>query len=255
MKIGFAGDGHLLTHAFAAAKIKGFDCVKYKVGGGFGSCYLVSDLSKCDIVYICPDRPSSINPQYLVDSVLRHLREDAVLVIHCQVEPGFTRKIEWPEVYYHVETLKVSEDTMDRAVNPERIILGCKHAMKAGYLVRECLGDFLSSFNCSIYTMSYESAELTKIAINLYLAAQVCTTNTLVEVAEKIGANWNDIIPALQTDKRIGKDAYLKPGYGLGKHLERDLETIIKIGDNTDVMQAFLKHSQYRQSLQDLPKQ
>ena len=94
--------------------------------------------------------------------------------------------------------------------------------------------------------MSYESAELAKIAINLYLAAQVCTTNTLVEVAEKIGANWNDIIPALQTDKRIGKDAYLKPGYGLGKHLTRDLETIIKIGDNTDVMKAFLKHAEYR---------
>ena len=60
--------------------------------------------------------------------------------------------------------------------------------------------------------MSYESAELTKIALNLYLVAQLETTNMLAKVAEKVGANWNDIIPALQTDKRIGQHAYLKPG-------------------------------------------
>ena len=238
MKIGFAGDGHLLTHAFAAAKIKGFDCVKFIPAA---TSFCVSDLSDCDIVYICPDRPGKIEPQVLVDWVLPHLRKDAVLVIHCQVVPGFTRKVKWPNVYYHVETLKVSEDTMDRAVNPDRIIIGSEHGRAHGKLYH-----YLQSFNCPIFHLCLEDAELTKIAINLYLAAQVCTTNTLVEVAKKIGANWNDIIPALQTDKRIGKDAYLKPGYGLGQHLERDLKTILGMEGNTDVMRAFLNHSHYR---------
>ena len=55
--------------------------------------------------------------------------------------------------------------------------------------------------------MRYESAELAKISINFFLVSSVTTSNILAEVCEKIGANWNEIVPALQLDKRIGKDA------------------------------------------------
>ena len=240
--IGFAGNGHLMEHAFAAAKVKGFEATKYVPARSGDS---LEDLRKCDIVYICPDRPSNIEPQAMVDLVLPYLDKDCVLVIHCQVEPGFTRGVKWPLplLYYHVETLRLN-DGMERALNPERVILGCGIDGVVDYR----LFGFLSSFICGKIMMSYESAELAKIAINLYLAAQVCVTNTLAEFAEKIGANWDDIIPALQTDKRIGRDAYLKPGFGLGQHLTRDLETIIKMGDNTEVMKALLLHGEYRQS-------
>ena len=226
--IGFAGDGHLMTHAFAAAKTKGFNCIKYKIGGGLGSGYCASDLKKCDIVYICPDRPSNIEPQQMVDLVLPHLRKDAVLVIHCQVEPGFTRQVNWRgiQLFYQVETLRMS-DAEERALYPERIIIGNSGTCfwDSGFI------EFLEAFNCPILKMSYESAELAKIAINLYLAAQVSTTNTLAEIAEKIGANWNEIIPALQTDKRIGKEAYLQPGK-FGPHLQRDVDCIKKLQKN-----------------------
>ena len=63
--------------------------------------------------------------------------------------------------------------------------------------------------------MRYESAELAKTAINLFLAAQVCTANTLAEICEKIGADWQEIIPSLRLDKRIGQHAYIEPGLGL----------------------------------------
>lgn len=247
--IGFAGNGHLMQYSGAAAYEKGFKRITW-TPGKTGDC--LTDLNECDIIYICPDRPSNISPQEMVDLVLPHLQEDAVLVIHCQVEPGFTSQVNWPRerLYYHVETLKVSEDTMDRAVNPERIIIGKDDNSLIDYRMME----FILSFRCDIIPMSYESAELAKIAINLYLAAQVCTTNTLSELAEKIGADWNDIIPALKTDKRIGQNAYLKPGYGLGKHLERDLKTVINMGDNVDVMRTFLEHSEYRQTLQNASK-
>ena len=235
MKIGFAGNGHLMNHAFAAAKIKGFDATKF-VPCRSGD--HPEDLTQCDIVYICPDRPSNIEPQAMVDLVLPHLREDAVLVIHCQVEPGFTRKVKWPKerLYYHVETLKVSEEGIDRALNPERIILGCATELD-GYLTNANFIDFLDSFNCSIFTMSYESAELAKIAINLYLAGQIDTTTTLIKVAESLGANWNDIIPALQTDKRIGQHAYLKLGNGYGKDIQRDVDWLAEYQhQNTGVL-------------------
>ena len=74
--------------------------------------------------------------------------------------------------------------------------------------------------------MNYESAELAKISINIFLISSVTSTNILSEISENIGANWSDVSNALKLDKRIGKYAYLKPGLGIsGGNLERDLET------------------------------
>jgi len=237
--IGFCGMGHLGIHSRAAAHTKGFDTVTYEFGKTGD---LAEDLRTCDVVYICPDRPNHhVLPEVLVDIALKHMKPDAVLVVLCQVEPGFTRKIQWPKVYYQVETLKVNDDAMERALNPERIIIG----RKDNHAIIKPLFEFLLAFNCPVISMSYESAELAKIAINVYLAAQVCTTNTLSEVATKIGANWGDIIKALQSDKRIGYEAYLKPGSGCGPHLERDLKLINEYkGIHTAVTEAFLEYSE-----------
>ena len=81
--------------------------------------------------------------------------------------------------------------------------------------------------------MKYESAELSKISINCYLASSVTLTNTLAEVSKSVGASWEEIIPTLKLDKRIGKYAYLKPGLGIsGGNIERDLSSITKIAKN-----------------------
>ena len=101
--------------------------------------------------------------------------------------------------------------------------------------------------------MSYESAELTKISINMYLISSVITTNKIAEICEELGANWSDIIPALQLDNRIGKHAYLKPGLGIsGGNLERDLFTITSISNNYNLddslFQSWNKISEYKKS-------
>jgi UDPglucose 6-dehydrogenase len=78
--------------------------------------------------------------------------------------------------------------------------------------------------------MNYESAELAKISINMYLISTVTTTNILSEICEKAGGDWNDITNSLRLDKRIGKYAYLSPGLGIsGGNLERDLCTLQKL--------------------------
>ena len=72
--------------------------------------------------------------------------------------------------------------------------------------------------------MNYKSAELTKIAINLYLSSTLTTTNFLARASKQINASWEDITKALKLDKRIGKYAYLNKGLGIsGGNLERDL--------------------------------
>jgi UDPglucose 6-dehydrogenase len=99
--------------------------------------------------------------------------------------------------------------------------------------------------------MRFESAELTKIAINLFLVSTVTTTNTLAEICEAIGADWNEIAPALRLDRRIGPHAYLTPGLGIaGGNLERDLITVqalaAKHGTEAGIVSAWKQNSSHR---------
>jgi UDPglucose 6-dehydrogenase len=110
---------------------------------------------------------------------------------------------------------------------------------------------FLEAFGCPILRMRYESAELSKIAINCFLVASVSAANTLAELCEKIGADWAEIVPALRLDRRIGQYAYLSPGLGIaGGNLERDLATVIRFaaehGTDSGVVSAWQRNSAYR---------
>ena len=109
----------------------------------------------------------------------------------------------------------------------------------------------LQTFECPIITMKYESAELAKISINMFLASTLSTTNTLAEICESISADWNEIIPSLKLDRRIGEYAYLKPGLGIGGgNIQRDISTLIGVaeehGTDTSVLRAWQSNSEYR---------
>ena len=118
-------------------------------------------------------------------------------------------------------------------MHPERYIIGCENPQKP---LPKKFNIFLKSANCPILQMKYESAELTKISINMYLISAISISNKMSEICEKLDANWNEIIPALRLDKRIGKHAYLKAQLGIsGGNLERDIATTIKISKKNKI--------------------
>lgn len=213
-------------------------------------------LNQCDIVYIAVDVPtddhgaSDLIPIHsMIDMATAIMRKEALLVILCQVPPGFSRQIKWPEnqLFYQVETL-IFGRAVERAMYPERYIIGC--ANPALPIDKRFL-NYLQAFSCPILPMRYESAELAKISINMCLVASVTTANTLAEICENIGADWSEIVPALRLDKRIGQFSYLTPGLGIsGGNLERDLETVLRYAEkhNTDggVVQSWVKNSYHR---------
>ena len=163
------------------------------------------------------------------------MNKKAILVILCQVPPGFCRKINWPkkQLYYQVETL-IFGKALERASFPERFIIGTE---KKDNKISKVYKNYLKTYKCPILNMSYESAELAKISINIYLISTVTTSNILYEICEKVNANWKDIIPSLQLDRRIGKFAYLRPGLGIsGGNLERDLTTLSELQKKIDYM-------------------
>lgn len=192
-------------------------------------------LSRVSIIFISLDTP--INKPFdlkklnrLIDKIIPCLADNSVLIISSQVPVGFTRKLSEKikqkradlkyKLYFFLNTLIVG-DSVNRFLHPERIVIGLdssSHQIQLEFL------KFLKQFKVPVLKMSYESAELTKSAINLYLTSSIITSNTLADFCEKLGADIYEIIPALKSDKRIGPHAYLKPTLRIsGGHLEREL--------------------------------
>ncbi len=283
--IGFAGLSHLGLVSGVAAASQGFDVVGYDpdaalcddlahgrlpvfepglaelLAGARGRIRFSSDpavLSACDVVVFARDVPtddlgrSDLAPlRRLIDDVLPHARTGAVPVILSQVPPGFTRGLPggrhgltW---YYQVETL-IFGRAVERALHPERYIVGCRDPRAP---LPGPFAALLAAPDCPVLPMRYESAELTKIAINMCLVSSVSVANTLAELCESIGADWSEMVPALKLDRRIGAHAYLGAGLGLsGGNLERDLATVRTLahehGTDAGVVSAWQANSAYR---------
>ena len=153
----------------------------------------VAALGRCDVVYIATDVPTDDSGQSdlsgvckLIDTVAEVLSQDALLVILCQVPPGFTRALAAPPPerrYYQVETL-VFGRAVERATKPERYIIGCADPDKP---LDSRFRAVLQAFDCPILPMRYESAELAKISINMCLVPRLgsptCSRNSAKELA------------------------------------------------------------------------
>lgn len=141
------------------------------------------------------------------------------ILVSSQVPPGYTREFDCRRLYHMAETLRI-KDALDRALKPEQFVIGCWDAFQS---IPEALLRYFAPFGCPVHKMTYESAEFTKIAINMTLAAQVDNTNRLHDAAQKCGADWEDVVRVLQHDRRIGRYSYLTPGrWQDSKHLLRD---------------------------------
>ena len=274
IKIGFYGMTHLgLVSAIAAAS-KGYQVICFDEDHG-----LIAQLQKqhypieepnfpeltqkhadrlqwtdqlkilltAELIYISIDVPTNGENQSdltsiedAIESLKNLLHPEQLVVILSQVPPGFTRSrcFSVNPLFYQVETL-VFGSAVERATQPERLIVGCADPAKN---LPKIYHEFLQAFHCPIFSMRYESAELAKIAINMYLVASVMTSNLLSDLAASLGADWEEVIPTLRQDKRIGPYAYLNPGLGIsGGNLERDMVTILQQADKHRVYAELIK--------------
>ena len=198
----------------------------------------LEDLKKCNLIFISLDintnqkNESNYNEiNKLLKSILSKLNHKFTLVLLSQVFPGFTRKIlnKKTDVFYQVETL-IFGSALKCAKNPARIIIGSNSKFITQYYK-----NYLNKFKCEKILTSLETAEFTKIAINLYLISNLTLTNTLNKISYDIGVIWEDVKRSLKLDKRIGKYSYLNPGLGIASgNLERDLSTISNFSNKTD---------------------
>lgn len=222
-----------------------------------------AELGRCQLIYFSLDAPTDENGvtdlaplEKLIDQIEVHVSAGTALVVLSQVPPGFTRGVSKrvkqqssSDMFCQVETL-IFGAAVERALHPERLMVGCSDPSVP---LPNVYADFLKSFDCPVLPMRYESAELAKISINMFLTSSVSTTNTLAELCEGIGADWSEIVPALRMDRRIGQYAYLSPGLGIsGGNLERDLATVTSLaaehGTHASVVDAWTSNSHHRRN-------
>ena len=212
-------------------------------------------LRACPLVIVARDVPTDDGNSSdasvilrLIDAAVPHLQPGATLAVMSQVPAGFTRRLaeriesQRPglgiRLYYWVETL-IFGNAVERYLEPERLIIGCADVAEP---FPPELEEGLRRFHCPILPMAYESAELTKTAINLYLCATVTYANTLADLCERLGADWTEMMPALRLDRRIGPAAYIRPGLGIaGGNLERDMVTLRDLCEAHGVDGAFIE--------------
>jgi UDPglucose 6-dehydrogenase len=214
-----------------------------------------SKLGSCDVVLFSQDTVITetndvdlSRTHALIDAMIPHLKEGVTLFFMSQVPVGTTRALAEKirslrgenfhfSLHYWVEVLVIG-DAVSRFYKPGRIIIG--HEKVPGTISAQGM-QVLRAFDCPILDMNYESAELTKSAINIFLATSVTFANTLSDLCEAVGADMTEIIPALKLDKRIGPFSYVKPGLGLsGGHLERDLVALSRLTEKHDLPSTLL---------------
>lgn len=156
----------------------------------------------------------------ITDMVNRAATLSVQLILTSQVPPGFTRALGVSNILHQPETLRIV-DAEERALHPEYIAVGGPYVFEPEY------ADYLLRFQCPVLRMTWEEAEFSKIAVNMFLAAQVDATNKLAAIATTVNVDWGCVVKALKYDKRIGAHAYLKPGrWQDSKHLLRDHVTL-----------------------------
>ncbi len=214
--------------------------------------------SDVDLVLIAVDTTLDANGENddrevitLLTAVAQHLPDSVPIVIASQVRPGFTRAHQavHPQIYYFMETLIFGRG-LERAQHPERYIIGSPDPELP---LPPALQSFLELPGCPLFIMSYESAELTKLAANFMLSSSITAANSLADLAQRIGANWQQIESALRADARIGAKSYISAGLGIGgANLARDLHGIKEMADRTgadsSLAALMLDHSDYMRS-------
>jgi len=204
-----------------------------------GKLQYVSDSSQLpdefDYLWVTIDTPvddsDDADSTGVINSIIEIVKNVPVgcrIIISSQLPAGTTKRIRdltEPMVTerklafcYSPENLRLG-GALNIFLNPDRIVVGVDS--QEDFEKFEPL--FLTISN-RIERMSSVSAEMTKHALNTFLALSVAFANEIATIAENEGASAVDVTRGLRTDMRIGPKAYLLPGDSFaGGTLARDV--------------------------------
>ena len=176
-----------------------------------------------------PDEDGSADLQYVLavaHTIGRHLRAPAIVVDKSTVPVGTADRVRETiaaelaargadiafDVVSNPEFLKEGAAVED-CMRPDRIVIGSTDPASIEKLRR-----LYAPFNRNhdrIVAMDVRSAELTKYAANAMLATKISFMNEIANIAERVGADVEQVRRGIGSDPRIGWH-FIYPGAGYG---------------------------------------
>ena len=104
-------------------------------------------------------------------------------------------------------------DAVSDFMKPDRIVIGTSDG-RAEQLLRELYAPFNRNHD-RVFAMDVRSAELTKYAANAMLATKISFMNEMANIAERVGADIEQVRRGIGSDSRIGY-SFIYPGCGYG---------------------------------------
>ena len=200
-------------------------------------------LKEADILWVAFDTsinsdgnamPKDIQNAFMLMLYASIFPDSLKVIISSQVPVGFTREMhntfreKYPNITlpiaYSPENLRIGK-AIETFMQPGRIVIGTNPGWQHLFI------PFFSSICKNLVLMSIESAEMTKHAINSFLATSICFINEIAELCEVVGADPEEVERGLKSEGRIGCKEYLTPGGPFeGKTLARDVKYLQRIG-------------------------
>ena len=182
----------------------------------------INDIANNNIYWITYDTPvdycDSADIDYIINKICglnKQINSDSNIIISSQVPVGtsdliynifknkYHKKL---NIFYLPENLRLGQ-SLDVFLKPDRIVIG-----KDKDSVISDVKHLLDKISSSQIWMSNKSAEMSKHAINSFLATSVVFANEIGSICDEVGANPDDVSLSLKSDKRIGNYAYLNAG-------------------------------------------
>lgn len=176
-----------------------------------------------------PDEDGSADLKYVLGvakTIGRHLERHAVVVNKSTVPVGTADRVREAiaaelaargagvefDVVSNPEFLKEG-DAVEDCLRPDRIVIGSS-SPRAVAALRKLYAPFNRNHE-RIVIMDERSAELTKYAANAMLATKISFMNEIANIAERVGADVEQVRQGIGADPRIGYH-FIYPGAGYG---------------------------------------
>ena len=187
----------------------------------------------CEIAFLCVPTPQGDDGSADLSYIEAAAREigpvlpyEAVVVNKSTVPVGSAKVVERVlgrpdvKVVSNPEFLREGSAVQD-FLKPDRVVVGCDD--QAAALKVSALYDGISA---PVIVTDPASAETIKYAANAFLATKLSFINAIAAICEGVGADVNDVVVGMGSDKRIGQD-FLRPGPGWGGSCFDGAETCI----------------------------
>jgi UDPglucose 6-dehydrogenase len=202
----------------------------------------------CEVAFLCVPTPQGEDGSADLSYVQRAAEEiagvlpfEAVVVNKSTVPVGSTKVVERAlkrpdvKVVSNPEFLREGSAVQD-FLKPDRVVIGSDD--QAAAMKVASLYDGLST---RVIITDPASAETIKYAANAFLATKLSFINAIAAICEGVGADINDVVVGMGSDKRIGEN-FLRPGPGWGGScFPKDSRALIKIAEDADYSFDLLK--------------